>query len=742
LYCLYFSLFNNIGLDLIPEFSHTYSPLQFLGFIGVGIVIFESGMHLNVKQVCNWELGPHVVCVAVLGTVFPIIAGISVMTALGSPVYPNGLACGFALAPTSVGISLTLLSRSKQLNSRCGQIIMSAAFLDDIFSIICLVVLTNLAGGDLSIVDHIVVPSISAFAFVGFGGWASVGIMPYITPYMLDSSNAVVQFFDVGNRTLGLSDELHLFYLILFYLMFSWVGDVVGSSLLGAFVAGMLFSSIPRSGLVWDKQFKRITRWLIRLFFSATVAFSIEISDLFTLEAFWKGLILGIGPCLLTKMVAGYFVGDERWVVGIAMMARGEFAYLVAAEAYRLEMIAQSEYAIVVWALIWATIVAPLAFDKVLKNFVSDQYVKDGPRRATRIGGNKFTGESTFILRYFGLHHIGMVREVCECLHAEGFDVKKSITENNGEFGMGTFEIFPKAMLSIEKKYGSHDKMTDLNAVKKYKMATDLTNEKLDEIAKHLKETIGDLNAQIVFEPTALQNIDNLCIIEIEIFGNGYRKVLTKIEDFISVTCDLNIVKEIIQDDPESESIDFSVFYCTKKKQNFEIINFIPPSIEKKSDKKKGGRININDMKDDNKIEAFRTVSNTNIAGKADVIEKYKQSSKKNIAQTRTSPILGENSSADDSSSNLNTTKLFHVTEGESELIANGIRNIFVVNNLTSCGVFVRCIHEDSVVYSTDRNVQLSDNKSSSIDDIDTILASGGLKTNPQYMEIGSNENV
>ena len=30
-------LFGPSGVDIIPEFSHTYSPLQLLGFIGVGI---------------------------------------------------------------------------------------------------------------------------------------------------------------------------------------------------------------------------------------------------------------------------------------------------------------------------------------------------------------------------------------------------------------------------------------------------------------------------------------------------------------------------------------------------------------------------------------------------------------------------------------------------------------------------------------------------------------------------------
>jgi hypothetical protein len=81
-------IFGPHGFDLISEFSHDYSPLKLLGFIGVGFVIFESGMHLNVSKVFNWEVGPHVVIVALMGTLLPICAGIGVTTAMGGDAYP------------------------------------------------------------------------------------------------------------------------------------------------------------------------------------------------------------------------------------------------------------------------------------------------------------------------------------------------------------------------------------------------------------------------------------------------------------------------------------------------------------------------------------------------------------------------------------------------------------------------------------------------------------------------------
>lgn len=541
-------LFGPHGLDLIPDFSHTYSPLQLLGFIGVGIVIFESGMHLNIKKVFNWDMGPHVVTVACMGTALPIVLGMGFMVALGSDAYPNGLSAGFTLAPTSVGISLTLLGRAKQLNSRCGQIIMSAAFLDDIFSIICLVVLINLSEGNLNPLTHVVVPLVSSFAFVGFGVVGSI-YLPRYFPTLINSNGSLCGPLHVANRSMDMQDELHIFWMLVCYLLLSWVGDIIGSALLGAFVAGMLFSCVPRSHHIWEKQFKRITRWLLRIFFSCTVAFSIDVTALFTVEAFWKGLVIGMIPCLATKLVSGVLVGDERWVVGIAMMARGEFAYLVAEEAHSLEMISDMEFSVVVWALLWATVLTPLIFDKVLKKFVESQFAKSDGARSDRIGGNQFSGQGSFLIHYFGGYQVGMVHDMTEALHSMGFDVKKSITESSGGFGMGTFEVYVRSAIAMEEKYGAdfvanqqegetddhdpNDHHHDRRSLK-YKMATDLTDEKLDEVAKHLKETLKDADAQIIFEPSKKEDEgEDPGFIAIELFGVDHRQAVDAVTELM-----------------------------------------------------------------------------------------------------------------------------------------------------------------------------------------------------------------
>lgn len=538
-------VFGPNGLDLIGDFSHTYSPLQLLGFIGVGLVIFESGMHLDVTKVFNWDVGPHMVIVACLGTFLPIALGMGFMVLLGSEAYPNGLAAGFSLAPTSVGISLTLLSQAKQLNSRVGQIIMSSAFLDDIFSIICLVVMINLASGAFDPVPHVIIPMISSFGLVGFGVVGSV-YMPQIMPLLTDTQNAVMKTLTIASRSMPIFDELIMAWQIILYLLLSWLGDVIGSSLLGCFTAGMLFSRVPRAHIVWERQFKRISSWLLRIFFSCTVAFTIKIDSLISGEAFWKGLIIAAVPCLLSKLVSGFFVGEERWVVGVAMMARGEFAYLVAESAYTLERLTDMEYSIVVWALLWATMLSPIMFGVTLNKYTEQKFLKDH-KRSKRIGGKLQTGVPSFIVHFFSAHQTGMVRDFIDALHAAGLDVRHCRTENHVGFCNGTFEVFVRQALVLRDKFGTEGIKENERALMKYKMATDLDDEKLNEICHVLQEHMQDPECKIIFEPY-MRVLDPDADYKVKIdlfgfFGEDYKAVKDQVQEYLSGAFQLVMIK-------------------------------------------------------------------------------------------------------------------------------------------------------------------------------------------------------
>ena len=142
------------------------------------------------------------------------------------------------------------------------------------------------------------------------------------------------------------------------------------------------------------------------------------------------------------------------------MMARGEFAYLVAEQANTLGMLSDIGYSVIVWSLLWATVLAPMVFSSVLKRFIISQFKSgEGLGRAPRIGGGNFSGESSFIIRLTGTHHVGMVREICDTLSSQALDVLQSSTETDGIISTGTFVVAPREAIIYQRKHKAQGKL-------------------------------------------------------------------------------------------------------------------------------------------------------------------------------------------------------------------------------------------------------------------------------------------
>merc|ERR1712190_682493 len=182
-------------------------------------------------------------------------------------------------------------------------------------------------------------------------------------------------------------DEVMWFLMFVVLVAYGQITHLCGTHLWGCFIAGMSFATDHHAHHVWVRQVKRITCWFLRIFFACTLAWSIPIEQLFSLDAFLKGTLMGIGPCILTKVCCGPFMGKPRWVIGWAMVGRAEFAYFIAIMAKSLKMVDDKLFAILIWSLIYATIFAPLIFRKVLMAFM-EREGKPMPRLEHRASGH------------------------------------------------------------------------------------------------------------------------------------------------------------------------------------------------------------------------------------------------------------------------------------------------------------------------------------------------------------------
>ena len=87
-------------------------------------MIMLSGMHMKFEHLMH--VGKRAAAVAVVGTLLPIAVGVAALFAVGVDPFPDGLAAGVTLAPTSVGIAIKLLTERKVLKADYGQVGASA----------------------------------------------------------------------------------------------------------------------------------------------------------------------------------------------------------------------------------------------------------------------------------------------------------------------------------------------------------------------------------------------------------------------------------------------------------------------------------------------------------------------------------------------------------------------------------------------------------------------------------------
>jgi len=110
--------------------------------------------------------------------------------------------------------------------------------------------------------------------------------------------------------------------------------------------------------------------WLARLFFAATIAFEIPLKQMFAGESIVLGLILG-AIAVFGKVLCG--VGtypkliQDGPAVGIAMLGRGEFGFLIASQAYAAGLLTMSQYASSVWGVLIPTLLTPVLFGPVFR---------------------------------------------------------------------------------------------------------------------------------------------------------------------------------------------------------------------------------------------------------------------------------------------------------------------------------------------------------------------------------------
>lgn len=358
------------GVILGPSLLGWIDPtetLRLLAEIGIILLLFEVGLETDVHSLAR--SGGTSAFVALAGFTLPFLLGFGVARWLLAMDLLPALFIGGTLTATSIGITVRVLADLHRQESKEGQIVLGAAVLDDVLGVVLLALLYEFSvAGGVSVINAGKVLLFVALFFMLAAPAAKL-------------ISVIIKRYDAVSETPGLLPTT----LVSLVLFFAWLAHAVGApELLGGFAAGLALSrrfflplgtalhADPAFAHRVEFQMKPIVHLFTPIFF-VTVGLSLNLRTI----DWGSGFIWLFAFLLLAAAVAGKLAGamllrtawPTRWIIGTAMIPRGEVG-LIFAELGRTSGIFDNQaYAGMVIVIALTTLLPPFIMKALYRRF-------------------------------------------------------------------------------------------------------------------------------------------------------------------------------------------------------------------------------------------------------------------------------------------------------------------------------------------------------------------------------------
>jgi Kef-type K+ transport system membrane component KefB len=328
--------------------------LTLLSEIGLIILLFELGLQTDISQLAR--VGRYSAVVAVLGVFVPFVGGMLLGQAFGLETSAS-LLVGATFCATSIGVTAAILKDQGEQQSVEGQIVLGAAFLDDIIGLLLLSVVMASVGGSAG---H---GAASSAPPGGLWGLVTITLGFPLVAIVLGTQFAPVllRWVDLLSvrGALGLSGLVFAFLLSALALMLHT------SPVIGAFAAGLVLAKTERSeGIIQHLQ--PIADLFTPLFF-VIVGSQLRLDLLNPLTpgnlALLGVAVLGTAVAFLGKFVSPYFglpSGLRKPLIGLAMTPRGEVGLIVAELGRRQGVFNDTVFGVLMLVILFTTFLGPV----------------------------------------------------------------------------------------------------------------------------------------------------------------------------------------------------------------------------------------------------------------------------------------------------------------------------------------------------------------------------------------------
>jgi Kef-type K+ transport systems, membrane components len=364
------------SLPILSDLEHD-RVFRAITDLGIFFLMLLAGTELQPRQLTESSKGA--LAVAIGGTVVPLAMGMG----LGWYFLPSSefrlaqsLFLGVALAVTAIPVALKVLMDLGQLETRAGRMIISAAIVDDVLSLLLLGVLTSVirtgTSPDLVALGALAIQIIAFFAItIVLGHFA----------------------FPLASRWLKRAriEEFEFSAVLIAALAYAMLAEALGLHfIMGAFVAGLFFGrETPDTDTFEDVQRKisGITTGFLAPVFFASIGLHLSFTA-FTDAPFFLVLMLvvAIAGKLIGASLPAYWCGlgaRDALTVGVGMTGRGAVELVVADVALRaglfsvpqpLPPLVASLFSAVVVVAIGTTLLMPLGLRAVIRKDITGRH--------------------------------------------------------------------------------------------------------------------------------------------------------------------------------------------------------------------------------------------------------------------------------------------------------------------------------------------------------------------------------
>ncbi len=322
--------------------------------LGVIVIMFTAGMETNLDELK--ASGKAGFWVALSGVFVPLAMGAGLMYIFDDKAtFASAIFVGAVLTATSVSITVETLKELGKMSTKVGNTILAAALIDDILGLICLTLITGIAGESVDI-TLVLVKIAGFFVFVGIAGFAYYNSMVWSD--RVQAARNLRRYPVMG---------------FAFCLFMAWAAEVVFgiADIIGAFAAGMIISMSPKGQYIASK-FDTVAYLLLTPIFFANIGLEVTLPRMsmelvvFTIALVAVSVISKLGGCGLGAKLCG-FDGRQSYQIGLGMVCRGEVALIVAGKGMGMGLISEDYLGPIIIMIIVCTIITPIVLKGAFK---------------------------------------------------------------------------------------------------------------------------------------------------------------------------------------------------------------------------------------------------------------------------------------------------------------------------------------------------------------------------------------